>query len=946
MPCQRSHGSFSAVLLAALAVAAIPSANAAAVAPSAPRQPIAPSGIRLTPTAAAGADFSRLNPGLRDFPRHVAGQAVTTVTSPDGRTLLILTSGYNLLLDQAGKVIPADSKEYVFVYDISHDRPQRRQVVRVPNTYMGMAFAPDGGHFYVSGGVDDDVHVFERKGGLWSEDTAALIRLGHHAGKGLKVSPEVAGLAVTADGSRLLAANFYDDSVSIVRLANGLPAGPAMELALQPGHGGAGGTYPYWVAIKGNRTAYVSSMRDREIDVIDLAGAPPAVIARIPVAGNPNRMLLNRSGSRLFVASDNADVVSMIDTANDRVMDVVRTIAPPSLMEPGAYFHGVAPNSLALSPDESRLYVSNGGENAVAVLSLRAGAPRVAGLIPTGYWPNSVSVSGDGKMLYAVNGKSIPGPNPGWCADNDYNAAREAHCNSSNQYILQTSKAGFLSVPTPAERDLSELTRTVAANDHLYVRENAEDQRLMSALHQRIKHIIYIVRENRTYDQVLGDLPVGNGDPRLAEFGRAITPNAHALALNSVTLDNFYDTGEVSGNGWPWSTSAMESDEGSKDVPVNYANRGLSYDWEGTNRDVNVAIRSPAARRQAQPLYPSDPDLLPGTADVAAPDGPQGEYQRGYLWDAVTRAGLTVRNYGFMLDLEPYDIPVRSTPLIPLPHAKRTRVAFASNRQLAPVTDPYFRGFDTRFPDYYREAEWQREFTQYVAHGNLPALSLVRLMRDHLGDFTKSIAGLNTPEAQVADNDYAVGRLVETVAHSPYADSTLIIIIEDDAQDGADHVDAHRSVCFLAGPYLKHHAVVSERYSTVNVLATIEDILSTGHLSIYDAYQRPMSAVFDLGRKQWTYRTIEPAPFAAAFTGGTKAADPAAFHFKQTPAYWAKVTRGMHWGKEDENPAPLIERIYWDGLNPGVPYPSARSGADLRSRPSQAARRGTRDSRS
>jgi hypothetical protein len=532
-------------------------------------------------------------------------------------------------------------------------------------------------------------------------------------------------------------------------------------------------------------------------------------------------------------------------------------------------------------------------------------------------------------MLYIVNGKSIPGPNVRWCAANDYNAAREAHCNSSNQYILQVSEGGFLSVPAPTAHDLTELTRTVAANDHLYVRENAEDQRLMSALHQRIKHIIYIVRENRTYDQLLGDLPVGNGDPRLTEFGHVITPNAHALALNFVTLDNFYDTGEVSGNGWPWSTSAMESDEGSKDVPVYYASRGLSYDWEGTDRDVDVAIGSLAARKQEEPGYPDDPDLLPGNADVAAPDGPQGEYQQGYIWDAVMRAGLAVRNYGFMLDLAPYGNPTHSTPLIALPYARRTRVAFPSNRGLAPVTDPYFRGFDTRFPDYYREAEWQREFEQYVAHGNLPALSLVRLMRDHLGTFAQSIDGLGTPEAQVADNDYAVGRLVEAVAHSPYADSTLIIVIEDDAQDGADHVDAHRSVCFLAGPYLKHHAVVSERYSTVNVLATIEDILGLDHLSIYDAYQRPMSGAFDLGQTHWSYRAIEPAPFAAAFTGGAKPPDPAAFHFRQTPAYWARVTRGMRWGKEDENPAPLIERIYWRGLEPDAPYPSVRSGADL-----------------
>lgn len=923
---------FVASLTMLMLAAALPLGGAAAkTMSSAHRPPIAPSGIRITPMAAAGAGFSHLNPDLPGFPGYLAGQAVTTVTSPDGKTLLVLTSGFNRLFDRKGGRIAAASNEYVFVYDISHDRPERKQVLLVPNTYMGIAFAPDGRHFYVSGGVDDDVHIFARRGAVWSEEQAALIKLGHAAGKGLiRAKPEAAGLAVSADGTKLVVANLYDDSISVVPLSGGLPAGPAIGISLQPGHGRTGGTYPLWVAIRENRTAYVSSVRDREIDVVSLAGEMPAVIARIPVEGNPNRLLLNHAGSRLYVVSDNADALSVVDTDDNRVQQVIRTIAPSSLIVRGAYFHGVAPNSLSLSPDEKRLYVTNGGENAVAVIALDAPGPRVAGLIPTGYWPNSVSVSADGRMLYVVNGHSIPGPNAGNCAQNNFDEARLAHCTSSNQYVLQLSKAGFLSLPTPATEDLAELTRTVAANDHLYVRENAADRRLMQALHARIKHIIYIVRENRTYDQILGDLPVGNGDPRLAEFGRAITPNAHALAMSFVTLDNFYDTGEVSGNGWPWSTAAMESDLGSKNLPVNYADRGLSYDWEGTNRDVDVAIGSLAERKREEPGYPNDPDLLPGTANVAAPDGPEGEREQGYIWDAAMRAGLEVRNYGFMLDLAPYDNPLHPTPQVELPRDTATRVAFPSNRQLAGVTDPYFRGFDTRFPDYYREAEWQREFQRYVASGNLPALSLVRLMRDHLGHFGQAIDGLNTPEAQVADNDYAVGRLIEAVAHSPYADSTLIVVIEDDAQDGPDHVDAHRSVCFLAGPYLKHHAVVSERYSTVNVLATIEDILGTDHLSIYDAYQRPMSAVFDLAQQHWTFAATEPVPFAAAFTGGRRAAKPAAFHFRRTPAYWARVTRAMRWDREDENPAPLIERIYWNGLNPGVAWPKRRSGDDLR----------------
>ncbi len=925
MRCRRTSA-----LLLVTGLAVLAAAPREALATAGPASlPIAPSGLRITPEAAAGAAFSHLNPHLRRFPGHLAGQAVTTLTSPDGKTLLVLTSGYNRIYDRLGRMIPSDSEEYVFVYDISRDRPRPEQVLRVPNTYMGIAFSPDGRRFYVSGGVDDDVHVFVRRRGRWSEDASALIRLGHRKGKGLDVKPEAAGVAVSADGSKLVVANFYNDSVSVVPLAHGLAGGAPIGLSLQPGGGRPGGTYPYWVAIKGNRTAYVSSMRDRQVIVLDLSRARPVVTARIPVQGNPNRMALNRSGSRLYVVSDNDDVVSVIDTADNRVVHVIRTIAPPALMRPGAYYHGVDPNSLALSPDGKRLYVTNGGENAVAILSLRTHDPHVIGLFPTGYWPNSVSVSGDGKMLYVVNGKSIPGANTRFCDTSQLGSARRARCRSSNQYILQLSKAGFLSLPTPRGRDLSELTRTVAANDHLYVRENAADRRLMQALHRRIRHIIYIVRENRTYDQELGDLQVGNGDPRLAEFGHAVTPNAHALALEFVTLDNFYDTGEVSGNGWPWSTSAMESDLGAKELAINYAHRGLSYDWEGDNRNVDVAIGSLAARRKEEPGYPDNPNLLPGTANVAAPDGPQGERERGYIWDAAMRAGLTVRNYGFMLDLNPYFNRTHPVPLVPMPYETRTRVAFAANPQLAPVTDPYFRGFDTRFPDYYREAEWDREFRQYVARGNLPALSLVRLMRDHLGDFGQSIDGLDTPEAQVADNDYAVGRLVQTVADSPYADDTLIIVIEDDAQDGPDHVDAHRSVCYFVGPYVKHHAVVSERYSTVNVLTTIEDILGIGHLSIYDAYQRPMSAVFDLKRKHWRYEAIEPAPFAAAFTGGHRTADRGAYRFKHTAAYWARVTRGMNYSREDDNPAPYIEKIYWQGLNPGVPYPTVRSGADL-----------------
>ena len=228
-----------------------------ASAKSAPRSPLAPSGLRITPLAAAGARFVRLNPHLRDFPGYTAGQAVSTAVSPDGKTLLILTSGYNRLTDAGGKTIPSASNEYVFVFDIAKGAPRQVQALQIPDSYMGLAFAPDGRHFYVSGGMDDDVHVFAAARGRWAEDSTALVKLGHAAGKGLEVKPEAGGLAVSGD--RLVVADFYNDALSLVPLANGLPSGPPSDIRLQPGSGKTGGTYPFWVAVSERPAGWLRS---------------------------------------------------------------------------------------------------------------------------------------------------------------------------------------------------------------------------------------------------------------------------------------------------------------------------------------------------------------------------------------------------------------------------------------------------------------------------------------------------------------------------------------------------------------------------------------------------------------------------------------------------------------------------------------------------------------
>lgn len=942
--------------------------------PSPTAATLLPTGQTITPTAAPGSSFQPLNPGLSDLPNWTVGQAISEVLSPDRKTLLILTSGYNLVKNSQSKVIPADSTEWVFAYDVSGAAPQLKQVLSVPNSCAGIAFSPDASQFYVAGGKDDSVHSYALNGSQWAE-SGTPIKLGHSSGNGLGTSqaPVSAGLAVTADGQRLVVSNLENDSISVLNLATRTVAA---ELDLRPGKNGAapgtpGGTYPWWVSIVGNSTAYVSSNRDREIDVIDLSGATPSISTRIAVPGNPNKSVLNQAQTRLYVAADNADAVDVIDTAKNALVQVIPTFAAPRGQDGddqgqgGGHrkrYRGAAPNSVALSPDERTLYATNGGTNSVAVIRLDngqgqdgndqgqggggqgGGYGQLAGLIPTGWYPQAVVVSGDGGTLYVVNDKSVPGPNPHYCKDGGPTCIAGSQVQwQPNQYILQLEKSGFLTVPVPDSNTLAQLTLQVAANNGLASQPRGNQAQVMAALRQRIQHVIYIVKENRTYDQILGDLGTGNGDPSLVEFGKANTPNQHAIAAQFVDLDNFYDSGEVSGNGWDWSTQARESDYGTKTIPLNYSGRGAGYDVEGENRNINVALPTVAARQAANPNVPNDPDLLAGTANVAATDGPDGEVQQGYLWNAALRAGISVRNYGFFCDLNRYNSSAGAAqiPEDRTPYADNLVVTYASNPDLVPLTDPYYRAYDNAFPDFYREREWEREFAGYVQNGNLPALSLVRLMHDHTGSYSTSLDRVNTPQADVADNDYAVGKLLETLSKSPYAGNTLVFVLEDDAQDGPDHVDAHRSIGFIAGPYVKQ-GVVSTHYSTVNMLRTIEDVLGIDHLSVYDAYQPPMADAFDLNQAPgWSFTAQVPAilapcasgqssgcsnlPFPANTALGPKGSRP--LHDAQ---WWIARTKGMDFSVEDRLDAAQYNRLLWEGIKGAQPYPAQRSGKDLR----------------
>lgn len=894
---------------------------------------VLPTGMSITPTAARGSVFRPLNPGLAERPEYTVDHPVSTAISPDGGTLLILTSGFNRVSDIKAKSISSLSKEYVFVFDLRQTPPVQTQALQVPNTFEGLAWAPDGKSFYVSGGADDKIHVFVRGGdGRWAESGEPLA-LGHKSslgapgrddtGKVEAIRPAVAGLAVSPGGGALLAANYQNDSVSLIDLAE---RKVIRELDLRPGKNDAakkgipGGEFPYGVVFQSEDKAYVSSLRDREIVVLRLK-PELGVAGRIKVKGQPGKMLVNKSGSLLFAVADNSDSVVVVNTANDRVVAEIRTTTPAGVFANPGGFKGSNPNSLALSPDEKTLYVTNGGTNSVAVIRLERDVDdsQLVGLIPTGWYPTSVSA--DEKYLYVVNGKSVAGPNPHGCRNTMYTKSEDDRpCALAQDYVLQKEKGGFLALPRPSPAELHSLTLQVAVNNHFVApAHNAESREIFDFLRQKIRHVIYIVKENRSYDQVLGDLKKGNGDRKLTLFPDALAPNHHSLARDFVTLDNFYASGSVSGDGWNWSLAARATDFVERTIPINYGKRGINYDVEGENRGINVGASSPQERRTAG-LEDAE-DQLPGGADVAAPDGPEDESGAGFLWDSALRSKLTIRNYGFWLELNRYWAAKGQQPEAPRlrdPAASSTVIAAATNAHLQEFTDPYFRGFDMSFPDYWRFREWEREFDEYVKKGNLPSLELVRLCHDHLGSFSTAIDGVNTVETQLADNDYAVGLLVEKVAHSPFGKDTLIFVIEDDAQNGPDHVDAHRTVAYVIGPYVKKRAVVSSRFNTVSMLRTMEEVLGIRPLGLNDALQGPMAEVFSTREASWTYTARVPAVLRSTElpVPGGHAARP-----RHDAEYWAKQTEGFDFSVEDKLDVEQFNRVLWKGLKGDAPYP-------------------------
>jgi YVTN family beta-propeller protein len=873
-----------------------------------------PDGSSLTPDAAPGARLLELDPHLPDAPAFRASGAVATALSPDGRTLVVLTSGHNRVFDQAGARIEAASGEYAFVYDVAEGPPREVQVLGVPNSFGGLAFAPHGHELFAGGGPDDVVHAFVREGqsGRWTESLPA-VRLGHLdarglGGLGLKGGPFVADVAVSPSGARLIAVNHENDALTIVDLRD---RARAIDAPLSPA-AGAGGEFPRGVAMVGEDRAFVTSQRDREVVEVDLASV--RVVRRIAVGAQATSVVGNRAGTRLYVADAGSDSVSIVDLAAGRAIATVPTTAPPDAVPASlAPLRGSNPNGLALAPDERTLYVTNGGNSTLAVVALDAtgSAGRVIGLVPTGFYPSAVSVSRDGRWLYVAHARSVPGPNPlGPWSDARLAAERPYAYNGGNQHVLQLEHGGLLAFPVPREADLARLTRQAIAND--FPRDPARPSPLLESLRRVVKHVVFVVGENRTYDQVLGDLPGSDGDPQLVHWGERITPNQHAMARGFVALDRFFASGDVSGDGWQWTMGGRTTDVAEEAIPVRYASRGEhTYDWEGTNRGINVGLADDDARVRFNPYTPRG--QLPGAVDVAAPDT--------LLWDAALAAGISVRTYGVFCDTTRYGFAANDPARVPpvrMPFESGLRVAFPARASLQAITDPFFRAFDVRFPDTWRLAEWRRELDGYATRGDLPALSIVRLPADHLGGFADALDGVDTPDTQMADHDWAVGSLLEALSRTRFWESTVVFVVEDDAQNGSDHVNAHRTIALVAGPHVKRGAVVHTPYTTTSVLRTIGLLLGLAPLGQHDAESEPMDDVFTLAGDARPYDAMVPAVLRSTKLP-LPPAKPAerAERPRHDAAWWSAATAGFDFEHVDAAPTEAMNRALFCGLVDG-----------------------------
>jgi YVTN family beta-propeller protein len=633
------------------------------------------------------------------------------------------------------------AEEGIDVVDLASGRRDR---IAMPKAWLGLAASADGKRLYASGGADNVVRVFADADGAWSEEKAFVLG---PPGADLFA----AGLAIDETRGRLYVCENLANRLAIFDLATRallaeLPTGAA----------------PYEVRTDGTR-AFVSNWGDASISMLPLEGGEPA--RTWPTGRHPTGLHFDPATRRLYVACALDDFVAALDADTGTPLWNASVTLRPG--DPA----GTTPTSIAAAGD-GRLFVANSDNNDVAVIDASGKVGRVEGFLPVGRYPTAVAVMPDA-ILVADGKGSITRAAPDGPQPRDRVAGSR-----TPRYVLARQTGDLRTIPIKELGGLARHTRTVLDGV-----PSVAEARLHPA-YAKIRHVIYVIRENRTYDQVFGDDPRGNGDASLVLFGGSVTPNAHALARQFTLLDNFYCNAEVSADGHNWSSAAFANDYVQKTYPQNYSRRGRPYDYDGGN--------------------------------------PLGRPRNGYLWDAAARAKVSFRSYGWFLDLD-------------------SKTASATVDGLAGKFDPAYRGWDLSYSDLDRAGEWLREFREFEKNGQLPALEIVYLPNDHTSGMAP---GKKSPIAMAAENDLALGRLVEAVTESRFFRDTAIFVLEDDAQNGPDHVDCHRSPVLVISPYTPRGKVDSRMYSTASVLGTIEAILGLESLSQYDAAARPMAFEF------------------------------------------------------------------------------------------------------
>ncbi len=679
---------------------------------------------------------------------------------PDGRHLLVSNNG--------------NGTQSIDVIDLVTKQITSRAVVE--KAWLGLALSSDGKRVLAGGGLSNTVLDFSFSDGHLQPKTPL-----HVGSEREDIYP--GGICVSGD--RLYVANNLRNDMTAIDLTSGKVIGKA-----------AVADHPYTCVASGDgKTVYVSAWGAAQVAAIDTASL--RVTRRIPTDDHPNAMAISKDGKRLFVANANSNTVSAIDLASGKTSERVSVALYPK--SPA----GSTPNALALTPDGRTLFVANADNNDVAVVDVSdKGESKVRGFIPVGWYPTALAVSADGKTLYVANGKggrSHPNPN---------GPQPTVPETPQTEYIGRLMLGTVSVIPVPDEAALALHSKQVYANapyseskrlEVSYSGESAIPHKVGEP--SPIQHVIYVIKENRTYDQVFGDMKEGNGDATLTLFGEDVTPNIHALAREFVLLDNFYADAEVSADGHNWSMGAYATDYVEKTWPSTYSSRRKAYDYEGGS-----AIVAPSA---------------------------------GYIWDACKKAKISYRSYGEWVvnGRRPGD------------------PGHPSSTALEGHIDPLFRGWDLEYSDLERTKRFLSEISRFEKEGSMPRFQVLRLPNDHT---MGTHAGALSPRSFVAQNDLALGRLVEGISKSKFWPTTAIFVIEDDAQNGPDHVDAHRTEALAISPYIRRRTVDSTMYSTTSMLRTMELILGIPPMSQYDAAATPMFAAFG-GKADTTPYTARPA---------------------------------------------------------------------------------------